>query len=83
MSLSDGMFEIVLVKMPTNIADFNNMATNLLAQNLEVDNILFLHSQKVKFTFSEGVAWTRDGENGGIVKSVEVENCHHALTYIV
>ena len=82
-SLSDGMFEIVLVKMPTNIADFNNMATNLLAQNLEVDNIFFLHSKKVKFTFSEEVAWTRDGENGGTLKSVEVENCHHALTYIV
>jgi hypothetical protein len=42
-----------------------------------------LHSSRVKFRFDDDVAWTRDGEDGGIHREIEIENCPAAMSIII
>ena len=83
--LSDGMFEIVLVKQPVDPAAFLDLMASLATQSYEGDNIMLLHASRVKFTFEEeeDVAWTVDGEDGGRHREVEITNSYRAVSIIV
>ena len=77
--LSDGFFEVILVKEPKNVLDYPAIIGSVTSQKFDNENIIFLHTRNAKFTFDYPVAWTRDGENGGEVKSVFIENLHLAI----
>jgi YegS/Rv2252/BmrU family lipid kinase len=81
--LDDGLFEVLLVRNPQNIAELGFVVNNILSRNYTNENVIFLHSKRVKFTFDEDVAWTRDGENGGLWRSVTAVNNHKAVQMIV
>ena len=81
--LADGLFEVILVKQPVGLADFLDILTSIATQSYNGDNIQLVHSSKVAFTFTEPVAWTVDGENGGLHESVEITNCRKAISIIV
>lgn len=81
--LDDGLFEIILVRNPKNVGELHGIVSNILSRNFSNENIIFLHSKKVEFTFTEDVAWTRDGENGGKWQSVTAENRSKAVQIIV
>ena len=82
-NLADGLFEIVLVKQPIDLANFLDILARLATQSYGGDNVQMLHAAHVKFTFEEDVAWTVDGENGGLHREVEIANCHKAIRIIV
>jgi len=81
--LADGLFEIILVKQPIVPADFLDIMTSLAGQDYDGDNMLMLHASNAKFTFAEDVAWTVDGEDGGLHREVKIENCNKAISIIV
>jgi len=81
--LADGLFEIILVKQPIVPADFLDILSSLAVQSYDGDNVQMLHASNVKFTFEEEVAWTVDGESGGLHKEVEIKNCHKAIEIVV
>jgi len=81
--LSDGEFEIILVKQPLVIADFFDILQSLTLQTYDGDNVNMLHASNVRFIFEEEVAWTVDGEDGGMHKKVTVKNCHKAVEIVV
>jgi len=81
--LSDGIFEIVLVKQPVDPAAFLELLAKLATKSYDGDNIQLLHAAHVKFTFQEEVAWTVDGEDGGTHKEVEITNAHKAVNIIM
>jgi YegS/Rv2252/BmrU family lipid kinase len=81
--LADGMFEVILVKQPIIMADFLDIMAGLVMQTYDGDNVQLLHASKVKFTFDEDVAWTVDGEDGGLHRQAEITNCHKAIEIIV
>jgi YegS/Rv2252/BmrU family lipid kinase len=80
--LSDGMFEVILVKQPMGLANLMNILSNIMRKSYDGDNVLMLHSSRIKFTFDSGVTWTVDGENGGLHKEVEITNCREAIKVI-
>ncbi|NCB52808.1 MAG: YegS/Rv2252/BmrU family lipid kinase [Clostridia bacterium] len=82
-ALSDGYFEVMLIKSPQNLVDLNNIITSVLSQEYDPASVIFLHTRKIRFTFDRDTAWTRDGESGGIFRTVEAENCHQALRITV
>ncbi|MBR2831827.1 MAG: YegS/Rv2252/BmrU family lipid kinase [Oscillospiraceae bacterium] len=82
-SLSDGEFEIILVKQPMNLVEFSDLVDNVTHQNFQSENLKLLHSKKVRFTFDEPVDWTRDGENGGRHRVIEIENRASAIQLIL
>ena len=81
--LADGMFEVILVKRPISLADFFKTVTNTLSKRYNGDNVQLIHSSNVVFSFDEDVAWTVDGENGGMHKEARITNCHKAIRIIV
>jgi len=81
--LSDGMFEIVLVRQLADPAGFVDLMASLTRKTYDGDNIQLLHASRVKFTFEEDVAWTVDGEDGGEHREVEINNSHKAIRIIV
>jgi len=81
--LADGEFEIILVKQPIVPADFIDLLSSVAAKTYDGDNVKMLHASKVRFIFDEEVAWTIDGEDGGLHKKVEIKNCHKAVEIVM
>lgn len=82
-SLNDGVFEITLVKMPRNPLELNQIMASLLNQDIDTESMYCFKSAEVYFESEEEVAWTLDGEYGGIHRNVEVKNCKEAIKIIV
>ena len=78
-SLSDGVFEVTLVKMPKNPVELNMIAGDLLSGKAEAGYVIRFKSEKVTFEFDEKVAWTIDGESGGEYENVDITNVSGAI----
>jgi len=78
--LNDGLFEVLLIKYPRKPADFGNIISNVLSRQYDPEYVSLLHTRKIRFTFDKPVAWTRDGEDGGIYQTATAENLHEAVT---
>ena len=44
--------------------------------------MILFQSKELRFTFEEPVAWTRDGEAGGVTTDVTLKNNHAAIRII-
>ena len=73
-SLGDGMSELVLVKDPGTMKGLADILDSVLFQRYDNDKLLVLHTKKAKFTFDRPVTWTRDGEEGGKFRELELYN---------
>lgn len=82
-SLSDGLFEILLIKTPQAIKDLNDIISSILSYNFNSNSVTFLRSKEVRIMFDEPVAWTRDGEDGGTHQDVFIYNCNPGITMLV
>ena len=80
--LGDGVSELFLVRYPDTVDGLADISTALLTQSYDSKYVSFLHTKRAKFTFSKEVAWTRDGEDGGKHREVELTNFGHALNFI-
>ena len=81
--LSDGLFEVVLVRQPTDLFDLNDIITGVLSGKPSGDNILFIKSKEVRFTFKEPVKFTRDGEDGGAHSDICISCCHPGIDIVM
>ena len=81
--LADGMFEVILVRQPLTLASFMDILAGFTMMTYDGDNVRLLHASNVKFTFREDVAWTIDGENGGLHREASITNCRKAVSIIV
>jgi diacylglycerol kinase (ATP) len=82
-SLSDGLFELILIRPPESIRETGDIITDILTQKFQHKKVLFMHSREIKFEFDDETAWTRDGEDGGSHKSISVVNHKKALRIIL
>lgn len=81
--LDDGLFEVVLVRLPRNPAEFQSALRSLTRQNtVESDMIVALHTSRLRVVTQEELTWTLDGEYGGAPETVEIQNRQKALTLI-
>ena len=83
MELGDGLFEVILVKNPRNLAEAANVASELLTKNIHSQYVIALHSRRVRFTFNHEVTWTLDGEAGGAHSDVTLINPHTPVSILV
>ncbi len=75
-NLSDGKFELLLVRKPQDVLELNGVVTGLMNQDYHHSACLtVLQSPWVRFTFDQQVPWTRDGEDGGAHQTLELR-CH-------
>lgn len=71
--LNDGLFEMMLIRMPKKPSDLQNMVSDLLKQNMQSKWIVYRKVKEVTFVSKEIVSWTLDGEFGGCEKEVQIE----------
>lgn len=81
--LNDGVFEVVLIKMPQNPIEVQSILTGLVTQDLSSDMFYKFKVSEIKFICSEEVPWTLDGEFGGKNKEVVIKNYHKALSILL
>lgn len=77
--LNDGLFEVMLVRTPQNIVDWQEVIGALIMQDEKSKHVVRFKTRRLTFTSDEPVAWTQDGENGGTHTFVEMENLPQAL----
>lgn len=80
-SLNDGMFEMLLIKMPKNIIDLQAIISALINVKINENYMYYIQASKMTIT-SEDMEWSLDGEFGGIYNKVEIENCNNAIEII-
>lgn len=80
-SLNDGMFEMLLVKMPKSIFELEAVISALINSKINENYMYYIQSSKMTI-ISEEMEWTIDGEFGGAYEKVEIENCNNAIEII-
>ena len=79
--LTDGKFEVTLVRKPKNPVELNEILLALMKQKPQ-GNVIGFSTPWVKFTCEEEVPWTLDGEFGGKVKEAEVKVHRQAIVLV-
>ena len=77
--LNDGLFEVMLVRAPQNLVDWQEIITAVLVPSETNRNVVRFKTRKLVISSEEPIAWTRDGENGGEHTRVELENLKQVL----
>jgi YegS/Rv2252/BmrU family lipid kinase len=81
--LSDGLFEILLVKKPTTLNDYNDMLNALRTKNFSNKNVFsYVKASEVEFQFNETLTWSLDGEETKADKIVCIKNLQKRIQII-
>lgn len=81
--MNDGLFEILLVKLPKNIIELNNIIFALNNQDYSNGMITFLSASHAEICACADMAWTLDGEFMKGSEKIIMQNIHDAIEIIV
>lgn len=81
--LSDGVFEVTLIKRPKSLEDLNQIIGALTLKDIDAAQMYCFKTSLLKIESEEEVAWTLDGEFGGRHTDVIIENQKQALHIMV
>lgn len=73
-SLDDGLFEVLLIKMPRTPVDLSNIVSYMFLREEPNEYVYKFKTASIRFTSEGGVDWVLDGEYGGSQTVVEIEN---------
>ena len=77
--MSDGNFEVLLVREPRDAQEIAQCIRALQSQKYNCAMITFLSTPKVTVRCDPNMNWTLDGEKADGGGEIVVENCHHAI----
>lgn len=77
--MADGLFEILLVRMPKDLLELSECITAIQKQTYNCKMMTFRTTRKVTVHAEETMDWTLDGEREPGHTLVEVENLQHAI----
>ncbi|MCR5098463.1 MAG: YegS/Rv2252/BmrU family lipid kinase [Lachnospiraceae bacterium] len=81
-SLDDGLFEVTLIKTPTNPIELNEVAGFFAGINHDTEMVYHITTSRIKFTSMDKVRWALDGEFGGEHESIVIQNLQKAIEII-
>lgn len=79
----DGLFEVTLVKTPQNAIAFQSLLREAALNKMSEKNFVTFRTSHLKITSIADIAWTLDGESGGMHNKVEIVNHKQAVSIIV
>ena len=79
---SDGIFEILLIKLPKDILELNEIVIALSSKKYKTKLITFLSAKNITIETSEDINWTLDGEYAYGEEIIKVENINRAIKII-
>lgn len=77
--MSDGHFELLLVRAPLDAQEIGECIRALQSQKYNCAMMTFLSTPKVTVRCDPQMAWTLDGEKAEGAEELVIENCHHAI----
>ena len=72
--LDDGLFEVTLIRKPSNPLDLNNIIVALVDKRVKSEYIYTFKTPRLTVESEEAVSWTVDGEFGGEHMKAVIEN---------
>ncbi|MDE7245794.1 MAG: diacylglycerol kinase family lipid kinase [Oscillospiraceae bacterium] len=81
--MDDGLFEMLLIPVPTNAAELQSLVRCLLFQDSEGAGVIFRHVSEVTVRTPEAFPWTLDGEFGPGAEEVRIVNQQKKLTFLL
>ncbi len=82
-NLNDGEFEVLLIKNPTSILQFQSIVDGILRKDLNRKGVEFFHTKEITVTGGKDVPWTLDGEFSQGKDKLTLTNMHSAINLIV
>ena len=81
--LSDGLFEIILVKKPVNLMQMQEIFNAVMnGDTEETEQFKFIRTQKATIRSDEKLKWTLDGEFGGEFDDIDMVVEKEAITFL-
>ena len=77
--LDDGLFEVTLIRKPSNPLDLNNIIVALVDKRVKSEYIHTFKTKRLVVESEEAVSWTVDGEFGGEHMKAVIENKQKVL----
>lgn len=82
-NLSDGEFEIILIRMPKLLLDVPKILIALANGDYSEKHITFLHAPSVRVKTQGKLDWSLDGEHATSDGEITLENIHGAINLII
>ena len=80
--VSDGRFELLLVRKPKNLTDLTQTVSALIHHHYRSENIIFGHVERIKMISDAPLNWTLDGEFAGEVSTADISVSAGALSLV-
>lgn len=81
--IDDSKFEVILVKECKNIFKILRLTLKVITGNLRDENIYYFKTSNISIQSDNEIEWSLDGEYGGKVKKVEIQNLPKYMTYLL
>ncbi len=81
--LNDGFFEVVLIRNPANLTEFQSILDGIIRQDMNRNGIEFFHTKSITVSGGADVSWTLDGEFAEGKEEIKIENIHSAIKLVV
>lgn len=79
--MSDGIFEVIMIKAPKSVFDLNKIMAAITNSNFQNNELIdFFKTKKVEFDFDKKIPWSLDGEFESGNEKVVIENKNKAYT---
>lgn len=78
-SMNDGLFEVLLIKMPQNVNELHKAVWGLINSDFSDDIFEFFKTDDISFEMPADADWSLDGEFAKGVKDVSIENIENAI----
>lgn len=81
--LDDGLFEVLLIKEPANVLEFNTIPPAIFDRRIKSDCVITFRCSSINILSDEPIPWTLDGEYGGTVSKVDIVDLHEEVEFVV
>lgn len=78
-NMSDGLFEVVMVRRPTNVAELGRILTSINTGDFDPELFDFFKASEVTFRMDTPLPWSLDGECADGAQTVVVQNLPKAV----
>ena len=82
-ALNDGVFEVILIENPDNIADINEIIDAIVTRKFNRKCIKQFKTEHLTVESASSLDWTLDGEHAQSNGVIEIENIHEAINFII
>ncbi len=82
-ALNDGVFEVILIENPDNIADLNEIIDAIVTRKFNRKCIKQFKTRHLTVESAGKLDWTLDGEYAQSNKTIEIENIREAINFII